>query len=195
MTFKTNAVKRTVTGTFQKPNGAPSQGKIFIKLSEPVLGREENTIYTRQAVEIELDANGSFSEDLAVTSPGLTTEEQTELDEIQADIEAETLEMVAVQERINAYLKRIYDNETITEADVLDHQNDLQAKMDLQASASVLKQRELVFIKKKEELEKAAVVMRVECHFSNPKDQSKLFLIIPPGNQLEPIDIADLPRE
>lgn len=195
MTFKTNAVKRTVTGTFQKPNGDPSQGKIFIKLSEPVLGREENTIYTRQAVEIELDANGSFSEDLAVTSPGLTAEEQTELDEIQADIEAETLEMVAVQERINTYLKKIYDNETITEADVLDHQNDLQAKMDLQASASVLKQRELVFIKKKEELEKAAVVMRVECQFSNPRDQSKLFLIIPPGNQLEPIDIADLPRE
>lgn len=193
MTFKQSAVKRTVTGTFQKPDGSASQGKIFIKLSEPVLGRQENTVYTKQSVEIELDETGSFSEDLVVTSPGLTTEEEQALTAIKDQIAAEAEEMVEVQERINAYLKKIYDNAPITEADVIDNRNDLMRKTDLQKSASVLKQQEKVFLDKQKELEAASVIMTIQCHFTNPLDKSKLHLIIPNGT--EPIDIADLPRE
>lgn len=193
MTFKSNAVKRTVTGTFQKPNGAPSIGSIWIQLSEPVMGREENTVYSKQQVEVELDDNGSFSEDLAVTNPGLTSQEKSELNSIQTQIETETEEMFEVQERINAYLKKIYDNETITPADVLDHKNDLARKIELQESASVLKKREKVFTDKQKELDKAAVLMRIQCDFKNPRDRSKIFLIIPPG--VGSIDIADLPRQ
>jgi len=193
MTFKQSAVKRTVTGTFQKPNGAPSEGKIFIKLSEPVLGRQENTVYTKQAVPIELDETGSFSEDLVVTSPGLTVEEIEELNEIKEQIATDALEMVTVQERINAYLKKVYDNVPITEADVIDNRNDLVRKVELQKEAAVLKQQEKVFLDKEKELNEARVIMIIECYFTNPTDKSKLHLVIPNG--IEPIDIADLPRE
>lgn len=193
MTFKLNAVKRRVTGTFQKVDGTPSEGKIVIRLSEPVLGRQENTVYSRQPVEIELDETGTFETDLAVTSPGLTTSERDELTTIQQQIAAEAEEMVEVQERINAYLLKIYENQTITQADVLDNRNDLARKKELQDSASELKKQELVFVNKQKELDKAAVLMRIECHFKNPKDNSKVFLIIPDGDT--EIDIADLPRQ
>lgn len=150
-------------------------------------------MYTRQPVEVPLDATGSFSKDLSVTSPGLTSEEQAQLTAIQTQIQTEAEEMVDVQEDINAYLKKIYDNVTVTQADVLDHKNNLARKIVLQNSASVLKKQEKVFLDKQKELEAASVIMSIRCNFNNPKDKSTMFLIIPSGS--DSIDIADLPRE
>lgn len=191
--FKENAVKRTVTATFQKPDGSPSEGKVRLQLDRVVLGRQENTVYSKQYVEVELDQTGSFSKELAVTNPGLTVEEQTELDQIADEVQTRMDELLTVQERINDYIQKMTDGDTITPTDKLNYDADQERKRDLQLEIADYAQQNKNFEDKLKELQKNAAVLTIQCRFENPKDQSRIRLIIPAGE--DPIDIADLPRE
>lgn len=191
--FKENAVKRTVTATFQKPDGSPSEGKVRLQLDRVVLGRQENTVYSKQYIEVELDQTGSFSKELAVTNPGLTAEEQTELDEIADEVQNRMDELLTVQERINDYIQKMTDGDTITPTDKLNYDADQERKRDLQLELADYAQQNKNFEDKLKELQKNAAVLTIQCRFENPKDQSRIRLIIPAGE--DPIDIADLPRE
>lgn len=191
--FKENAVKRTVTATFQKPDGSPSEGKVRLQLDRVVLGRQENTVYSKQYIEVELDQTGSFSKELAVTNPGLTAEEQTELDEIADEVQTRMDELLTVQERINDYIQKMTDGDTITPTDKLNYDADQERKRDLQLELADYAQQNKNFEDKLKELQKNAAVLTIQCRFKNPTDQSRIRLIIPAGE--DPIDIADLPRE
>ena len=191
--FKENAVKRTVTATFQKPDGTPSQGSVVLKLDRVVLGREENTVYSKQGVEVLLDETGSFNKDLVVTSPGLTTSEQLELDDIEQQVQSHIEELTTVQEAINVYIEKMTNGETITPTDKLDYEANQDRKGELQLELADYAQRNKVFEDKIKELAENAAILTIQCKFKNPLDQSRIRLIIPPGE--DPIDIADLPRE
>lgn len=192
MTFKPNAVKRTVTGTFQRPDGVASEGSIFVQLSRYVKGRQENTVYTPQEIEIPLDETGSFSEDLAVTAPGLTTEELAELNSIQTQREQNLADLAAVSELIGAYLKKLAANQAVTEAETTAYNENIAEKKRLQDVSISLSQDYNEMLDLQKNLEDNVVRMRVKFNLSNPKNTSKMDVIIPPGT--EPIDIADLPR-
>lgn len=192
MTFKPNAVKRTVTGTFQRPDGVPSEGKIHLQLSNVVLGRQENVVYTGQAIEIALDESGSFSKDLAVTMPGLTTEELEELNDIQAQRTQNLEDLAAVQESMNAYLTKLTGNLAVTEAETDQYNEDVETKKDLQVVSIELSKNYLEVLDRQQDLADTEVRMKVRFDFTNPKNTSKIEFIIPQG--VEPVDIADLPR-
>lgn len=191
--FKENAVKRIVTATFQKPDGTPSEGKVRLQLDRVVLGRQENTVYSKQAIEIELDSSGSFSKELVVTNPGLTDEEQADLDEIANEVQLRIDELTTVQERINDYIEKMTNGDTITPTDKINYDNDQDRKRELQLEIADYAQQNKAFEDKIRELQKNAAVLTVQCKFKNPTDQSRIRLIIPAGE--DPIDIADLPRE
>lgn len=193
MTFKSNAIKRTVTGTFQKPNGAPSEGKITISLSRPVRGREENVVYTTQKVEIPLDLNGGFSQDLAVTSPGLTQAEKAELDAVIADKNQVMLDIVEVQADLNEYLLKLQSGATVTQTETNTYNANVTQKKALQEELGVLTKSELDMKKEQDRLEKAASKMHILCEFKNPIHKQRMNLILQPG--VGPIDIADIPPE
>lgn len=192
MTFKPNAVKRTVTGTFQRQDGVPSQGKIYIELSDPILGREENVIYTMQQIEVELDEAGFFSKDLAITDPGLTTEESAEVDALTADRAANLEDLADVQEDINTYLQKLAGNLAVTEAETTKYNADVQLKKDLQVVSIDLSKQYLELLDKQEKLSYNVVRMKITTSFTNPNSKRKIEFTLPKGT--EPIDIADLPR-
>ena len=192
MTFKPNAVKRTVTGTFQRPDGVPSEGTITIEFSDYVMGREESVIYTPQKVEIELDEDGYFSEDLAITDPGLTEAELADVERIQGLREANLADLAVVQERINAYLKKLSANQAVTEEETAAYNNDLEEKKDLQTVGIGLTKEYQVLLDRQEQLTYTVVRMRVTTNFKNPKSSRKIECIVPKGTA--PIDIANLPK-
>lgn len=192
MTFKPNAVKRTVTGTFQRQDGVPSQGKIYIELSAPILGREENVIYTMQKIEVELDEAGSFSKPLAVTDPGLTVEELEELVDIQSARAQNLEDLAAVQLSINNYLQKLAGNLAVTEAETTQYNADVQTKKDLQVVSIDLSKQYLELLDKQEKMSYNVVRMKITTDFTNPISKRKIEFILPKGT--EPIDIADLPR-
>lgn len=193
MTFKPNAVKRTVTGTFQKPNGAPAEGKVSIRLSRPVLGREENVVYTKQPVEVQLNADGGFSQDLAVTAPGLTAAEVAELNAIIADKNQVILDIKEVQDDINDYLLKLQSGATVTQTETDTYNANVEQKKALQAELSDLTTDELNLKKYQDQLENQASIMHIVCEFKNPTFKQKMNLILKPGT--DPIDIADIPPE
>lgn len=192
MTFKPNAVKRTVTGTFQRPDGVPSEGKIYMQMSNTVLGRQESVVYTGQSIEIELDENGSFTEDLAVTMPGLTVEEIEELNDVQSQRVQNLDDLADIQESINAYLEKLSGNLAVTEQETEQYNEDLETKKDLQVVSIELSKEYQKILDKQKNLEDTEVRMRVRFDFKNPKNTSKIEFIIPQGDG--PVDIADLPR-
>ena len=193
MTFKTNAVKRTITGTFQKPNGTPAEGKLFIKLSRPVLGREENVVYTTQRVEVVLDAAGSFSEDFAVTAPGLTTDEEAALATVIANKNQVMLDIAEVQNDLNAYLLKLQSGATVTQTETDTYNTNVEQKKTLQSELSDLTTEELAMKRFQETLKKQASIVRILCDFKNPNEKQKMNLILEPGT--DAIDIADIPPE
>lgn len=192
MTFKQDAVKRVVTGTFQRPDGVPSQGKIYVQLSGQVRGRQENTLYTTQQVEIELDSAGSFSKELSVTAPGLTIEELEELNTLQAQREQNLEDLADVSESINAYLQKLASNQAVTPTETAQYNTDLATKQDLQSVSIELTKNYLEILDKQKNLEDNVVRMKVRFDLTNPKDNSKIEFVLPPGTT--PIDIADLPK-
>lgn len=193
MTFKPNAVKRTVTGTFQKPNGAPAEGKVSIRLSRPVLGREENVVYTKQPVEIPLDTDGGFTQEFAVTAPGLTTEEAAELNSIIADKNQVILDVQEVQEDINDYLLKLQSGATVTQTETDTYNVNVEQKKALQTELSDLTTAELDLKKHERELQSQASIMHILCLFKNPTFKQRMNLVLEPG--VDPIDIADIPPE
>lgn len=192
MTFKPNAVKRLVTGTFQKPDGKPAEGEIILEFSDHVLGREENTIYTTQAVPVELDIDGSFSKELAVTMPGLTTEELDGLNDLQTAREQNLLDLADIHESIQAYLNKLAGNLAVTEDETDQYNEDIETKSELQAETIELTTQYQLLVDKQKELSDNKVRLRVRLNLKNPVNKKKMEFFIPPGQ--EPIDIADLPR-
>lgn len=191
--FKPEAVKRVVTATFQKPDGTPSEGSVTLKLDQPILGRQENTIYSRQGVDIELDETGSFERTLAVTNPGLTQEETVELENLQQETEDLIDELTAIQERINEYIQKMVDGDTITPTDRINYDNDQDRKREVQLELADLAVLNKEFEDQIRELEANSSMLTIFCNFKNPIDRSRIRLSIPPG--IGPVDIADLPRE
>lgn len=193
MTFKTNAIKRTVTGTFQRPDGSPSEGILKIKLLSPVQGREENVIYTSQQLDVELDATGSFSKELAVSAPGLTISEQAELTSV-INQKATLLQSIAAkQEEINVYLRKLQAGDTVTQAETDTYNTNLEEKRDLQRQQVGLVDQETVLMVKQKKLEENPSILQVWAHLENPKENKKLRFVIKPGEG--PIDLADIPLE
>lgn len=192
MTFKPNAVKRLVTGTFQKPDGTPAQGKIVLEFSDHVLGREENTIYTTQAIEVPLDTDGSFSKELAVTMPGLTTEELDGLNDLQTAREQNLLDLADIHESIQAYLNKLASNLAVTEAETDQYNDDIETKAELQAVTIELTTEYQQLLDKQKELRDNEIRLRIRLDLQNPINKKKIEFVIPQGT--EPIDIADLPR-
>lgn len=192
MTFKPNASKRTVTGSFSKPNGSPAEGILKIQLVNPVLGREENVAYTQQAIEIELEEDGSFSVDLPVTEPGLTTAEMAELDALQLSREENLNQLAAVQEDINDYLEKLSKNLAVTEQETEAYNTNIELKKDLQSVAIDLTKQYNAIADKQKELQKYIVKVRMELQTKNPVSKTRLDFTIPNGS--EPIDMTDLPR-
>lgn len=192
MTFKIDAVKRTLTGTFQRPDGVPSKGKVFLQFSESVRGREENTVYTPQKVEIVLDVNGAFSQDIAVTAPGLTTEELLELADVQTQRVTNLNDLAAVQILLNTYLNKLASNQTVTELETTNYNTNVETKKDLQVLSIELSKSYQKLLDKQRLLEDNVVRAKMTFELNNPVSKGKIEFIIPPGD--DPIDIADLPK-
>lgn len=192
MTFKPNAVKRTLTGTFQRPDGQASEGKIYLALSDNLRGREENVLYTTQEIEIELDPSGSFSEEISVTAPGLTTEEKAELASIEAQRVTNLNDIAAVQELINAYLNKLASNQTVTEQETTDYNTNLATKKSLQETQLTLTTQYLELTDIRDELEKSKVWIKMRYHLTNPVKRDKVTFVLEPGT--DPVDISRLPK-
>jgi len=192
MTFKPNAVKRTVTGTLHKPDGVAAEGSIFVQLSKPLSGRQENTVYTSQEVEIDLDATGSFSRDLVVTSPGLTTEELEELNDVQAQRTENLDDLAAISDLISNYLKKLAANQAVTEAETTAYNANVAEKKRLQAVSIELSKEYNKLLDLQKDLTYNEVRMKVRFNLVNPKNTSKIEVRVPPGDG--PIDLADLER-
>lgn len=161
-------------------------------MSNTVLGRQESVVYTGQSIEIELDENGSFTEDLAVTMPGLTVEEIEELNDVQSQRVQNLDDLADIQESINAYLEKLSGNLAVTEQETEQYNEDLETKKDLQVVSIELSKEYQKILDKQKNLEDTEVRMRVRFDFKNPKNTSKIEFIIPQGDG--PVDIADLPR-
>lgn len=192
MTFKPDASTRTVTGSFYKPDGKPSEGILKIQLVNPVLGREENVAYTQQIVEIPLEEDGSFSIDLPVTEPGLTIAEKEEVNAIQLSREANLNQLAAVQESINDYLEKLSKNLAVTEQETEAYNANIELKKDLQSVAINLTKQYNAMLDKQKELQKYIVKVRMELQTKNPVSKTRLDFTIPDGSG--PIDMTDLPR-
>lgn len=192
MTFKPNAAKRTVVGTFSKPNGLPAEGILRIQLVNPVLGREENVAYTQQIVEIELEEDGSFSVDLPVTEPGLTSAEKSQVASIQASREQNLNDLAEIQEDINDYLEKLSKNLAVTEQETAQYNTNIGIKKALQTEAINLTKQYNVLLDKQKELEQYVVRVRMELLAKNPTAKTKLDFTIPDG--IGPIDFTKLPR-
>lgn len=163
-----------------------------MQMSNTVLGRQESVVYTGQSIEIELDENGSFTEDLAVTMPGLTVEEIEELNDVQSQRVQNLDDLADIQESINAYLEKLSGNLAVTEQETEQYNEDLETKKDLQVVSIELSKEYQKILDKQKNLEDTEVRMRVRFDFKNPKNTSKIEFIIPQGDG--PVDIADLPR-
>lgn len=192
MTFKPNAAKRTVTGNFSKPDGTPTEGVLRIQLVNPVLGREENVAYTQQVVEIPLEEDGSFSIDLPVTEPGLTTDERAQVAAIQVSRAENLNALAAVQVDINAYLDKLANNHAVTEGETTTYNANIELKKNLQTTAIDLTSQYNLLLDKQEELRKYVVRVRMEVLAKNPASKTKLDFTIPDGTGA--IDMTDLPR-
>lgn len=192
MTFKPNAVKRVVTGSFHKIDGSYAEGSIHLELSDHVLGREEHAVYTTQPIPIELDETGSFNEELAVTMPGLTTRELDELNDLQALREQNLQDLSSIHEDIQEYLNKLASNLAVTEDETDQYNADIETKGELQATAIELAEEYQELLDKQLALADYEVRLRVRLDLKNPMNKKKIEFIIPQGT--EPIDISELPR-
>ena len=192
MAFKENAVKRTITGTIQKPNGDPAKGKITFTLQDSLPGRQENVIYSKQVATEELDENGFFSTEFVVTARGLTTEEEAarEIAIIQkADKERQLDE---VTELINAYLqKAAAEPVTREETDAFNAnkltKNALQSDV-IQLTMTITEINDY----EKKLLDSGSPVL-IQMQLTDPKATDRYETVIPIGEG--PIDLSELGRD
>ena len=192
MAFKENAVKRTITGTIQKPNGDPAKGKITFTLQDSLPGRQENVIYSKQVATEELDENGFFSTEFVVTARGLTTEEEAarEIAIIQkADKERQLDE---VTELINAYLqKAAAEPVTREETDAFNAnkltKNALQSDV-IQLTMTITEINDY----EKKLLDSGSPVL-IQMQLTDPKATDRYETVIPVGEG--PIDLSELGRD
>lgn len=192
MAFKENAVKRTITGTIQKPNGEPAKGKITFTLQDSLPGRQENVIYSKQVATEELDENGFFSTEFVVTARGLTTEEEVARESAISQKADKERQLDEVTELINAYLqKAATEPVTRDETDAFNAnkltKNALQSDV-IQLTMTITEINDY----EKKLLDSGSPVL-IQMQLTDPKATDRYETVIPIGEG--PIDLSELERD
>lgn len=192
MAFKENAIKRTITGTIQKPNGAPAKGKITFTLQDSLSGRQENVVYSKQVATEELDENGFFSTEFVVTARGLTTEEETARENAISQKADKESQLDQVTELINAYLQKAAAEPVTTEETDTFNANKL-TKNALQSDVIQLTMTIAEINDYEKKLLASGSPVLIQMQLTDPKATDRYETVIPIGEG--PIDLSELGRD
>lgn len=192
MAFKENAVKRTITGTIQKPNGEPAKGKITFTLQDSLPGREEGVVYSKQIATEELDEDGFFSTDFVVTARGLTSEEESERDTAVTQRADKEMQLAEVTELINDYLKKA-STKPVTEEETEAFNANKLTKNALQSDIIQLTMTVTEIDDYEKRLLESGSPVLIQMQLADPKATDRYETVIPVGDG--PIDLSELERD
>lgn len=192
MAFKENAVKRTITGTIQKPNGIPAKGKITLTLQDSLPGRQENVVYSKQTSTEELDENGFFSTDFVVTARGLTSEEEAERETAVTQKADKEMQLADVTVLINDYLQKA-STKPVTQEETDTFNANKQTKNALQSDIIQLTMAITEIDEYEKRLLESGSPVLVQMQLTDPKSTDRYETVIPVGDG--PIDLSELERD
>lgn len=192
MAFKENAVKRTITGTIQKPNGEPAKGKITFTLQDSLSGREESVVYSKQVATEELDEDGFFSTEFVVTARGLTTEEETARESAITQRADKESQLDEVTDLINAYLQKAAAEPVTTEETNTFNANKL-IKNALQSDIIQLTMTITEINDYEKKLLDSGSPVLIQMQLTDPKATDRYETVIPIGDG--PVDLSELGRD
>lgn len=192
MAFKENAVKRTITGTIQKPNGDPAKGKITFTLQDSLPGRQENVIYSKQVATEELDEDGFFSTDFVVTARGLTSEEESTRETAATQKAEKEIQLAEVTVLINDYLQKA-STESVTQDETDAFNANKLIKNTLQADIIQLTMTITEIDNYEKKLLESGSLVLIQMQLTDPKATDRYETVIPVGEG--PIDLSELERD